>query len=131
MKKYKDPGVRDVKQILAELNFTVPDWGFYNDRYKCENRRRIKIPVRLGHTRDIVLQKLSERFPAHTFAIGERFSDPHGYWNRPARIVTAIYVWRDNQKYDELFPEKKEVVMTLDEIARLKGCDVSQLWIVP
>jgi hypothetical protein len=132
MRKYIDPTIRDIKNICAARNIPIFSWrGLYNDKHKSGNTRRIKLGGRISWKQmELLEMELSARFPAHVFAVGNHPSW-HGPYRRDSGIVrTVIYIKRNNELYDEFFPERREVVLTLDEIAKLAGCNVSDLKIV-
>ena len=127
MRKYIDPTVKDLRKICQSLNINLDAgvWRIYNDR-RGDNGRRIKMPFKLTFNQMSLLEReLNAKFPAHNFAIGNILWDCH-YFKGSRRIVTAIHVFRDNKVYDELFPEKK-VILTIADIAKLAGCDESQV----
>lgn len=131
MRKYIDPTVRDLRAICKSLNIdlNVIIWRIYNDR-RGENGRRIKLPMKLTFNQmSLIERELTKKFPAHKFAIGNIMWNCH-YFRDSRKVVTAIHIFRDNELYDELFPEPKEVFLTLDAIAKQFNVDPSQLRIV-
>jgi hypothetical protein len=131
MRKYIDPTVKDLKVICTKLNISLESslWRVFNDR-RGTNGQRIKLPVKLTFYQMSLLEReLIAKFPAHSFAIGNILWNCH-YFQDSRKIVTAIHVYRNNELYDKLFPEKKEpVILSYADIAKLAGCDVNQLYI--
>lgn len=139
-RKYKEPTVRDIREFLSESGYCVNT--IYNDRNyedSTHRRRRFKICMDIEfHVMEELRYFLEGEFQAHHFAVGEYFRKPRpgfglftsgGHLQTPRRY-TVVHCILDKGLYAELFPEKKKVSFTIDEIAELAGIDPEQVRIV-
>jgi len=135
--KYNEPTIKDVREILLSIGTDrskfASECRMYNDRGRDNefNRfRRIKICDALNEfDMGYLSSMLHERFPAHEFAVGHYLAEPLG--GRCLRYTT-IQIVLFKGKYRDYFPEefKKEVTLTIEDIAELAGCRPDEVKIV-